>query len=85
MRIPALYLMALWLHGDGPNDCVLPLPPAPPYLEAGKRYSVKDFCALLTEHFPDLAGQAPVEKTARKPSSRRKKASAKKTRKPRQA
>lgn len=40
LRIPALYLMALWLKDrQGRNDIFVPLEPAPPELEAGARYS----------------------------------------------
>jgi hypothetical protein len=39
LRIPALYLMALWLKDeDGEGDRVIPLDPAPEPLEAGRHY-----------------------------------------------
>jgi hypothetical protein len=39
LRIPALYLMALWLKDDeGDGDRVIPLAPAPPPLEPGRHY-----------------------------------------------
>ncbi|MGH7439784.1 MAG: hypothetical protein ACRENE_29180 [Polyangiaceae bacterium] len=61
VRIPAFYVMALWLHAHGADDLVVPLPPAPAYLHAGERYEVSKFCSLLSANAPDLAGQAPVE------------------------
>lgn len=50
LRIPALYVVALWLHG-GDGDVVVPLAPAPPALEAGARYSG----AVFTERLQDPA------------------------------
>jgi hypothetical protein len=39
LRIPALYLMALWLKDeDGDGDVVIPLDPAPEPLEPGRHY-----------------------------------------------
>jgi hypothetical protein len=39
LRIPALYLMALWLKDDeGDGDLVIPLDPAPEPLEPGRHY-----------------------------------------------
>lgn len=50
LRVPSLYLMALWLKDrDGENDIFVPLEPAPPELEAGTHYSWDDLQALLRE------------------------------------
>lgn len=40
LRVPALYVMTLWLKDrQGSDDIFVPLEPAPPELEAGGRYS----------------------------------------------
>jgi hypothetical protein len=52
LRLPALYLMALWLKDrDGDADLVVPLEPAPTGIEAGRGYSAEE---LLS----DLRGRA---------------------------
>jgi hypothetical protein len=48
LRLPALYLMAVWLkdeHGDG--DVVIPLDPAPEPLEANRRYAPRELLPEL--------------------------------------
>ena len=50
LRIPALFVIALWLKGVGaksPGDIFIPLEPAPQGLAAGERLSAADFNALL--------------------------------------
>jgi hypothetical protein len=48
LRIPALYLMALWLHErDGGNDILVPVEPAPAPLEPGRYYPADEFLAEL--------------------------------------
>jgi hypothetical protein len=48
LRIPALYLMALWLSDDdGRGDRVIPLEPAPQPLQAGESYVPEELLALL--------------------------------------
>lgn len=48
LRIPALYVMALWLKPrDGGDDIVIPLDPAPPFLEAKHAYAEAEFLAAL--------------------------------------
>jgi len=37
LRVPALYLMALWLRDDK-GDRLVPIPPSPPPLKAGETY-----------------------------------------------
>jgi len=44
IRIPALYVMALWLKDlDGDDDVVVPMAPAPPFLEANRPYTEREF------------------------------------------
>jgi hypothetical protein len=48
LRIPALYVMALWLkHLDGGEDTVIPLDPAPDFLEAKRAYTEDEFLQAL--------------------------------------
>lgn len=48
LRVAALHLVALWLAGDGPGDAlIVPLPPAPHGLTAGRAYPVAQALALL--------------------------------------
>jgi hypothetical protein len=48
LRIPALYLMALWLKDDdGDGDLVIPLDPSPEPLEAGRHYRPDELVAEL--------------------------------------
>lgn len=50
VRIPALYVMALWLKDlDGDADLVVPMAPAPPYLEANRPYTEGEFLKALAE------------------------------------
>jgi hypothetical protein len=51
LRIPALYTMALWLAAPGQEnaDRIIPLAPAPHYLEPGRAYTTADFLAALRE------------------------------------
>lgn len=48
LRIPAIYLMALWLKDDdGGDGVVIPLEPAPPPLQAGRRYGPDELLRSL--------------------------------------
>lgn len=48
IRIPALYVMALWLKDlDGDADIVVPMAPAPPFLEANRPYTEAEFLKAL--------------------------------------
>jgi hypothetical protein len=48
IRIPALYVMALWLKDlDGDDDVVIPMAPAPPFLEANRPYTEREFLKAL--------------------------------------
>jgi len=50
IRIPALYVFALWLHtGGGVGDTIRVIAPAPNYLQVGRAYSPKEFLTLLRE------------------------------------
>jgi hypothetical protein len=53
LKVPALYIAAAWLV-DG-DRVVVPLDPAPSFLEAGSLYAQQEFVALLT---------APAERVA---------------------
>jgi hypothetical protein len=47
--MPALYIMALWLKDlRGSDDRLLPMPPAPRFLRAGRFYAAAEFTGLLT-------------------------------------
>jgi hypothetical protein len=47
LKVPGLYVVAAWLAGD--RDLLVPLEPAPSFLQAGRRYSDGDFLRAL-EH-----------------------------------
>lgn len=50
VHVPALYAMALWLHGkDDAGDVILPIAPEPPGVDANRRYSVQDYLDALRE------------------------------------
>ena len=49
LRIPALYLMALWLYSGSGDDLYQPLPPAPASLRAGQPYSWSGFREALLQ------------------------------------
>jgi hypothetical protein len=57
LKIPALYVVALWLKDlDGDDDLVVPLDPAPPYVEAGRTYREDEFLAALEAPARDRLG-----------------------------
>jgi hypothetical protein len=65
LRVPALYLMALWLKDEkGDGDVVIPLDPAPEPLSSGKAYAPSDALGQLAEQarerlsFDDVGGGA---------------------------
>ena len=62
--IPALYVMALWLHPSDGEDWVVPIAPAPAGLQAERFYRVEDFCARLAGPAKSVKQQAPVESRA---------------------
>jgi hypothetical protein len=50
LRIPALYVFALWLHqstDDSGADLLIPLDPCPSQLVAGRRYTWRDTARIL--------------------------------------
>ena len=52
LRIPGVYLMALWLRdedGEHDGDVVVPLAPAPPPIEAGRHYALAELQPLLRQ------------------------------------
>jgi hypothetical protein len=50
LRIPALYVTALWLHRAGAgDDLVIPLAPTPPPLTAGEIYDGPRFAAQVAD------------------------------------
>lgn len=55
LHVPALYTMALWLHGAGDDDVLIPLAPAADGVEADRAYPAGELLAILA----DKAGRAP--------------------------
>jgi hypothetical protein len=50
LRIPALYVMALWLKDErGVADVLIPLDPTPATLEAGRKYAPAELGSVLAE------------------------------------
>lgn len=50
LRIPALYVFALWLHAKGGGqDTIRVIAPAPDYLEVGRAYTPEEFLGLLRD------------------------------------
>ena len=48
LRIPALYILALWLKNTSDaSDIIIPLPPAPRYVEQGHPYGPAEFLQRL--------------------------------------
>ena len=57
LRLPALYLMALWLSDrDGDADLLVPLDPAPTGIEAGRGYPADELLGALRERARALLG-----------------------------
>ncbi|HQR70465.1 MAG TPA: hypothetical protein PLE54_07675 [Burkholderiaceae bacterium] len=54
LRVPALYLLALWLRGDN-GDRLVPVPPCPPALKPGEHYVAERALAMLAESARDVA------------------------------
>jgi hypothetical protein len=64
LRVPALYLVALWLHATEREDLFLPLEPAPAPFEPGHAYPGPRFAELAA----DLARQAlEAQRAAERP------------------
>ena len=50
LRVTALYVMAIWLKGEGSDpDLIFPMAPAPEVLKPGHAYSAQEFTRLLHE------------------------------------
>ena len=74
LRVPALYTMALWLNdGDAQQnrDLIIPLAPAPSWLEANRAYSAEEFMDTLyrraqerKKNDPALADREPGQEGA---------------------
>jgi hypothetical protein len=74
LRVPALYVMALWLNdrdAQQNRDLIIPLDPAPSWLEANRAYSADEFMDTLyrkarerQEHDPALANREPGQESA---------------------
>lgn len=61
LRVPALNLVALWLHASGKDDLFVPLEPAPQPFEARHPYSEPEFAELAAgaaRQALDLQGEA---------------------------
>jgi hypothetical protein len=66
LRIPALYVMALWLKDEqGDKDVLIPLDPAPSPLEAGRRYPPEE---MLDELAPLARERLPFDDVGGSPS-----------------
>lgn len=60
LHVPALHIMALWLHdaGTGAADLLVPLEPAPTGIDANRPYSADELLSILADRargIPDLA------------------------------
>jgi hypothetical protein len=62
LRIPALHFMAVWLLAAG-GDTLVPLAPAPPGIEAGRSYPVKELLATLAAQARDIDIGSPDDRT----------------------
>jgi hypothetical protein len=64
LRLPALYLMALWLKDrDGDADLLVPLDPAPTGIEAGRGYAADELLGELRERARSLLGSQDEERS----------------------
>ncbi len=51
LRVPALFIMAVWTHEkSGKDDRLVPIQPAPTYLSAGKTYSWTEFLSAVRSY-----------------------------------
>ncbi|HET7489681.1 MAG TPA: hypothetical protein VFJ85_17265 [Acidimicrobiales bacterium] len=58
LHVPALYAMALWLHGDA-GDLLIPLAPAPEGIEANRAYPADELLGELAERGRQIPALAP--------------------------
>jgi hypothetical protein len=61
LRIPALYIAALWLKGKN-DDLFIPLQPSHPAVEPHRVYSRKDFEAALEKAAKEMKSAEPPKK-----------------------
>jgi hypothetical protein len=62
LHVPALYVMALWLHEPtGAADLLVPLAPSPRDLPAGRPLSAGEVVTKLTELAQRIPAEAPNE------------------------
>ena len=47
LKIPSLYIIALWLHGENSEDIIIPLPPTRPELKAYDSYNEEEFTKAI--------------------------------------
>lgn len=47
LRLPSLYVMALWLHAQDDRDWIIPMDLAPAHLKAHRKYTSTEFCEAL--------------------------------------
>jgi hypothetical protein len=64
LRLPALYLMALWLKDrDGHADLLVPLDPPPTGIEAGRGYAADELLGELRERARSLLDSQDEERS----------------------
>jgi hypothetical protein len=49
LKIPSLYIIALWLHSQGAQDIIIPIPPTRPELTPYDSYSEESFLQAIHE------------------------------------
>lgn len=49
LKIPSLYIIALWLYGQNSEDIIIPLPPTRPELKAYDSYTEEAFTTAIRE------------------------------------
>lgn len=58
LHVPALYTMAVWLHGDGDNDIFIPLD-ASPDIEPNRPYPAAEFLGIMAEKASQIPQMEP--------------------------
>jgi hypothetical protein len=59
LHVPALYTMALWLHGKGDDDLLVPLAPTQDGIEANRAYPAAELLDILAERARQVPALAP--------------------------
>lgn len=62
LTVPALNLMAIWVHGSA-DDVLVPLAPAPQGVEAGRQYDPAELFAGLQDQAQSQVGIGPEDET----------------------